>query len=377
GYAFASVSRYAYDDAFIVARYVRHIVDGHGWTFNIDQAWNAATSPLHVLLASAVAALGVDPHVAARLVPLTGLAVGVTMLAWELDRESRTAVAFALPVVVFALAPLRWTSGLETGLFVGLLLAFTALELRGKQSWAVVGLVVLARPDGAALLVVKLAMEWWRHRRPPVRGFLTVGVVVAPWLLFSFWQFGSLVPDSVANKTTQAASGIWPVYGSTLWQQVDAAFAPGLWVLVVPLAAIGMASAYERWGTGAVAAFLVVIGQHALYFLSGAPDYPWYYAPLLSFVAVYAVLGLGDITRLVPAHRGGAVAVVAGVLLVIGVVTRPVDTTASEQTSAAYEDAADLIVDSGAESLAVTEVGAWLRTSAGSSVRGYHRPRQP
>src|SRR5262245_53601913 len=57
-----------HDDAFIMLRYARHVIDGAGPVWNPGERVEGYTSFLHLILTSAVGAFGVDLLSAARAV---------------------------------------------------------------------------------------------------------------------------------------------------------------------------------------------------------------------------------------------------------------------------------------------------------------------
>ena len=359
GGALLRLSPPAGDDAYIVARYVRQIVAGNGWTMNVGQVWNAATSPLHVVLATVVAAVGIEPIDAVRLVPAAALVLGLGLLAIALWNDDQRAAAACVVPAVLLLARLRAAAGLETQLLVGLLLLALACEIFGRTRWPLAGLAVLTRPDGALLAAWLLGVEAARQRRPPWRPLAALTVVVVPWLAYSTWRFGSLLPDSVSNKAAQARSGLFVPYGSlgTTLDWFDRAYGPGVWSLVLVLAAIGTATALRRWGAGAIGPVVTVVGQHAVYSIAGAPAYDWYYVPLVTVLAVYAALGLVALPTLVRPRLARPLSVALGCMLVASFAASPTGRANRTARLEAYEGAAATVSGLGAGSVAISEVG--------------------
>lgn len=211
-----------FEDAMIVLRYARNLVDGHGFVFNPGERVLGVTTPLHTLLATAWIELGridgLPPAAALQNVwgALALLAQGAGLLV--LLHRLRYPV-LSLPVGVLALGnlgPSYLYLGMETHLFVALglwILVLAVWERRDQDDdaesptrrrdlllGALLGVMFLVRYD-AALLALLLGLErWWRARRPPWRLVAGFALPVLPWLVFAQLYFGSIVPQSLGAK---------------------------------------------------------------------------------------------------------------------------------------------------------------------------------
>ena len=78
----ANLSRHI-DDASIIFRIVRNLLEGHGWVFNVGEQYNASTSVLNtVLIATLARPVGSIP-LAAHLIGLAGV-LAATFATWDL-----------------------------------------------------------------------------------------------------------------------------------------------------------------------------------------------------------------------------------------------------------------------------------------------------
>ena len=142
--------RWVTEDAFIILRIVRHLLDGHGPVFNVGERVEANTSALWVGLLAAAGVVA-RPFSPASL-PLEWIAAALGLLCSALGLWAATVAAarrldhggargLLLPTgafVVVALAPF-WdfaTSGLETGLiFAWLGLSALAVARLSDRQW--------------------------------------------------------------------------------------------------------------------------------------------------------------------------------------------------------------------------------------------------
>ena len=226
--------RWVTEDAFIILRIVRHLLDGHGPVFNVGERVEANTSALWVGLLAAAGAV-------ARLFspaspPLEWIAAALGLLCSALGLWAATVAAarrshhggargLLLPTgafVVVALAPF-WdfaTSGLETGLiFAWLGLSALAVARLSDRSggdgqgppWPaalLVGLGPLVRPDLAILAAALFAVLLVLTARG-VRDVLVLGAAAAAlplaYQVFRMGYYAALVPNTAIAKEGGAA----------------------------------------------------------------------------------------------------------------------------------------------------------------------------
>jgi hypothetical protein len=313
---FWTYRRWNFDDGYIVFRYVENLRHGHGWAFNWGESWNASTSVLNPLLTWLASLFVGNVPLASHLVGGLSLAVGAVAVSWLFLRDGRWLPGLAIPLVAVLYPPLLLTWGLETYLFLGLILLYLALEAAGRRTWLLVGFLCLARPDGALFGLLKVLRSMLRTRRFPWRGSATAGAVILPWVLFSLWRFGSVVPDTFASKRQQGALGAWgsgPVYVRGLKSDLLTFFhSPRLLLAVAGLAAVGGLVAILRRPRSLADFGIFVVLQQLVYALLNPPYYHWY-GRIFSFaLAFYAVLGAEALAGLLPGPRLRVAACVLG-----------------------------------------------------------------
>jgi hypothetical protein len=227
--AYAAVSlwtfpRWTVDDAYIVCRYARNLVE-HG-----RLAWNPSGDPVEgytgialPLLVAAGMRLGADP---VRVAPLLG-AAAVFAGAWSvLDNQRQLGVPSLtrayVTAIAFCFAPLyaHATSGLETVVFAALLGWSYGALLRcldtpraGAQAvlWTQLLALSLVRPEGvlcAAIFGGALATRLRRSRAAwPRAAAIATTVYAVPYGAYFVWRalyYGRLLPNTYYAKALDA-----------------------------------------------------------------------------------------------------------------------------------------------------------------------------
>jgi hypothetical protein len=302
------------DDAYITLAYAKNLALHLHWGLIPQEVANSATSPLNVLILAAVTAVtriggGVHPVLALGIVSVA-LAMAMAYLSLRVVRALRLPffVGPLATVLVLANPFLLSSVGLEVLLIPALLLALIATAIEGKATafGVVAGLALLTRLD-LVVFVLPIAAASAATRAQWRRTLLTAVLVAAPWFVFSWFYFGSAVPDTLLLKTSQQSSwgGIWTyLIGPVLYytrhpNAVVVAFLPaviGVFVLVGWLAL----RTSVRWGAktlpglGPVAALGIGgIAYYAVYAVIGVGPYHWYYVAPLTALSIFLVIALG------------------------------------------------------------------------------------
>jgi hypothetical protein len=282
--------RWDFDDARIVYRVVDHLLHGQGWTYNSGERLNPSTSVLNTVLTAALGLVGFSRSLAAHLVG--GASLFLTGYSLYGALSVRFAPAIALAVAGLALSVLGGSStwGLETMLFTGLL-CFVAHELvHGREPWVPLGLLILARPDGAVAAALVWLDVWRRERRVPARGALIVGGILLPWAVFSLFKFGQLFPSTLAAKIWQGQSGMWG-RGSIYLAGLRARVAAAVDLDSVILAAVGMTLLPPQLrALHLIGAFALL--QQGAYVVLNVPAYHWYFVLFDVWRWAFAALAL-------------------------------------------------------------------------------------
>jgi arabinofuranosyltransferase len=223
-FVFATFPRWTVDDAYIVFRYAKHLVE-HGqltWTLGADPVEGYTGVALPLLVAGAMR-FGLSPEGATR-------AIGIASYfatAWTLqDNQRRMGVPepvrayVTVGAMIFPPFFAHATSGLETMLFAatlsasfGSLLACHASPRPAKQArlWIELLALSLVRPEGlllAAVFGTVLGARVWRD--PGGRGralALALGLFLLPFGAYFAWRasyYGRLLPNTYYAKAATA-----------------------------------------------------------------------------------------------------------------------------------------------------------------------------
>ncbi len=202
-----------FEDALIVLRYARNLAAGEGFVYNAGERVLGVTTPLHTLLSAVYVMLGGDHAPAVQNVAgVIFLVLEAWLAAVILKRTYPPLLAALAAVLIVTNLNFNYLYfGMETHLFVFLaLLSFHLFTQRRETLTGIaLGVAFLTRYDAALLaLLIGLAL-WVESKKPPLRGFagappvrLTAAffVTATPWLLFSYFYFGSIVPHALAAK---------------------------------------------------------------------------------------------------------------------------------------------------------------------------------
>lgn len=334
GYFFAEIESTGFnigfplDDSWIHLQFARNLVAGDGLSFNPGELVTGSTAPLWTALLSILFLL---PSKLVFSTKVLGVTLHLLMVhaSGRLGRElglSRATAAVGATMVAYTYW-LVWSalSGMEIPLFTLLSLWGMILHLRERAdpgrpplALGVIGLSVLARPEGALLLCLAVADRLLAgvrrdpkgnlfFARPPwkalAKGLALALVAMVPTLLFYWWAGDSPLPTTFGAKTdagrtllpnTQyiylvlgiffkphpyltllAAAGA-VIMVKRLGSPHDRGVLPALWILAMPV----------------VYSLMTPIGRHML-----VGNFGRYYFPLFPPLVVVGLVGLVPLAR--------------------------------------------------------------------------------
>jgi len=309
--AFLLVRQSLTDDAYITLSYAKNLAVHGEWGMIPGQSANSATSPLNVLLLGAltlVTRIAGDAHPVVALGVLTVAASAALGWSWmRLMRALRFPPAAAvLGIALVVVNPFLLSAvGLEVLLIPAVLMVLTVFAVDGRPALfgVTAALAVLTRPD-LVVFVLLIGLSAAPIRRRIGLAVACAVVVAAPWYLFSWFAFGSFIPDTLVIKQAQAGLfGSWSyVNGPVMYALsrpivVLLTFAPAV-LGVLALAAWAAARFAVRWSTvpplGPVAALgMGGVVSYVVYSLIGVGPYHWYYVTPVVATGAFAVAAFG------------------------------------------------------------------------------------
>ncbi len=331
GLLFLIAHRGLSDDGYITIDYARNLAFHGHWGVIPSLTANTATSPLTVGLLAAITAVVRAPVLAVGLLLMATTAASAIWLLRiaELTRLSRWLLP-ALGVGLLLSSPLlASTVGLETYLCIALFIGLVRYALAGRwlATGIVSGLLILGRPDLAVVdVVVVLAVA--AARRRALRSGLVAVAVAAPWYLFSWFVFGSVLPDTFFLKTYgQGWVGVHFATGPLAyltWHPLAAALTwlaavCGLVALVgwAALAVLRRGVVTTGAGQAAVSFGLGGIAHAAVFAILRTPPSHWYYGPVVAGLVLCAAVTALVVVRSYRVTSFRGVAALGSVSLVI------------------------------------------------------------
>ncbi len=293
----------AVDDAFITYRYADNLRHGLGFVYNPGEAVLGTTTPLYGFLLGVIGLLLPGVEMASIGFWLAGFAwiASVWMAAFFFWGFKQPATALFAALLVAA-QPVMFTHlGMETSLVIFLMLASAWAWQQQRWAWAVLfsALLILTRQDGALWILLLGAEEWRRRRRLPWRETVAVVALCLPWFVFAWWQYGSILPNSVLAKAGQvqrmAAEGI-PSIWERFWLYLSAGHHLPYSVVLIGIVLSGVIVVFFRqrhlwWLPVWVLCYLLI------YQLLGVISFIWYFLPPLVVVSLLAGMGLGGLLK--------------------------------------------------------------------------------
>lgn len=210
------VHAFTVDDSFISYRYARNLARGIGLVYNPGERVEGYTNFLWTVLLAGGVRLGVDPELLSKLM---GAASAFASLALSFAISGRLLPFNRLPclatwLLASSIVFTGWSVfGLETGLFVCLVLAGTYLFLRESEpsafpfSGLAFTLAGLTRPEAPMFLGLLMLLLGRRAltRQNLLRGALFVGPLLLH-LLFRRLYYGAWLPNTFFAKTGDPAA---------------------------------------------------------------------------------------------------------------------------------------------------------------------------
>ncbi|MGR3794328.1 hypothetical protein [Vannielia sp. SX4] len=206
-------SPFVADDAYIVGRYAMNAAEGHGLVYNIGERVSALTSPLHALIETGFALLGLDPVLTYRLIAPLVVIVGYLFAVSALRLEGTHLAVFTLFSLGSPFLALWTVGGLETPILAALAVAFVArLVLMGRAGeaarwdfvWlgALSGLMFVTRYDSVLVFgppLIALLFVAWRNAALWAGAALSLSIA-GLWLGFAHFYYGDVFPTSYYLK---------------------------------------------------------------------------------------------------------------------------------------------------------------------------------
>ena len=302
----------SYDDAWITYRYAYNVAAGQGFVYNAGEQVFGTSAPGYALLLAVLSLPNPAwvPAVSAALCAISLAACGAAYVVFGGTRGALLAGVVAGLVFVVNPLALEAFSGEMVPQAALALWAVTAVALGRPALATACGVAAtMIRPDGLLVLLIVLGAQVWQDRRVPVRRAATAIAVLVLWFGGLWLVAGSALPDTLAAKQAQRASGLWRPLGSDMlyWLRSLTAYPtahmpirpqPGF-TLFLALAAAGLALVpwRRRWLVLAAWPLIAMIAYRQM----RLPFYHWYMLPPLALLAIGAGLAADGAARAIDA----------------------------------------------------------------------------
>jgi len=199
------------DDTFIHIGFIKDLSSGKGFSFAGTKTYGT-TSPMWVIIGAIVTRLFTSPETAVRLLSLVFAFSTVYLLYIVLSKANINIKIIYAAILSLALNPffLRWSlSGMEVTASMSLLLSIYYLFYKStnKFKWNiggfVFGLAILTRPEFLGFYLIFIFYNSFTHtitwKKLFTSALITI-IILSGWLLFAYYYFGSIIPNTYLYK---------------------------------------------------------------------------------------------------------------------------------------------------------------------------------
>jgi hypothetical protein len=293
------------DDAYITFRYGQNLANGLGPVFNPGSRVLGSTSPGELLTSAVVypfAGLEGTPSWMASLGCIAWL-VQVVLIFLLLRRAfgDWTAVLGALALML-GCAGSDARVALETNQVVALNLGalLMAMDKRWRTAALLAGLASLFRPDALLFALPLAALCVYEEKGKALAPTLIFLAVLAPWMLFATYYYGSPLPMSAVTKFQRVGVG---AYAEHIFDHLGAYVLPNTRTITVLLWALGIAGAVRLFKRGRWYALLAAYPfLHYAAYLKLRPFtvHTWHLYPAEAMMVVLVMVALGGLIQSAP-----------------------------------------------------------------------------
>jgi|GEM_PF-2330593 len=210
------------DDAYITFRYAENLARGKGFVYNSGERVLGTTTPVFCLLLAFLRLLKIPVLLSADLLNVFSSALSASLI-YLIGRELKNKVLGWVVVLLYILFPHFWmnvTTGMETMFTVFLCLLLVWLDLKGKPMLLgiVGGLLLLTRIDALALVASVFIIRFFKAPKQAIFISAIILLTILPWLIFSFFYFDSIIPQSIlAKKLIHPLSAVLVLKKYLIW----------------------------------------------------------------------------------------------------------------------------------------------------------------
>jgi hypothetical protein len=315
------VTKRVWEDALITITPARNFWEGNGLTHHISEPRvHSFTSPVSVL----IPLVGEGIHQGLLFLRVSSLIAGAVSVIYAYKiglhfQWSRWAHVLVLSFLATdQLQVFFGMTGMETQVATAVMVAgvYALFTRRWQMLGVMLGLAGLCRPEFGLWIAAAGVALILSQRRAAVRPALTAVGIVAPWVVFTTWYYGSPIPHtiiakrlypSVSSPTFDAmrdqAGNIWKTvspfysYGFIAKTPFPPFLLQATTALVIGFAVYGVWHA-SRISLVNLAPAASVVAFYVYEVVALVPPYfMWYIPPVAAVVFIYAGIGANELLR--------------------------------------------------------------------------------
>jgi arabinofuranosyltransferase len=298
-------------DALITFRFAENMAQGVGLVFNEGERVSGNTSLLYSVLLGMLRQSGIDTFRIATVLNLALYALSIVLM-FKLAKPTAPsqAITIAVSVCFFPLLSVHAISGMETQLYLVLLLLCLYYLAEYKWKWvaAIAALMLITRPDAVIYYPVIVLVLFFHNRRQGVLLCALLFISLALYLSFNHLYYDHWIPNTILAKRV--------VYNNTLLENIDYLVRTVFRHRMLFAGAILLQIAAGVLGATRLVKLTAWMSLVSLLYLLGAPTIRnWYVAPYLMLLLSTGALWFGRGMESVVSGKG--VSVIAGPIIVV------------------------------------------------------------
>jgi hypothetical protein len=300
---------YTVDDTYINLVFARNLATGKGMSFNPNQPSGAMTSPLLAFTTALAYLVTRELFYTSKLLEVFFSILSIPLVYFVSQKLFKEKTISIVATVLWAINPwfVLWSvTGMDTSLFTFLSLfgVYFLIDENKKSIFIgsfLIGLSTLARPEGGFIFLLLLFRNFvfWLKKRTDFRSIvlplIAFSIPVAPWLLYSYFSFGNIVPNSYASIMSFLKFSIQGAFGAS---SSGLLFLVGSFILQIPFVIIGLLLVLKEGDflkNHFIPIFwtILVLG---FYLVSGLV-FIRYFIPTFPFIIIYSIYGLVEVCK--------------------------------------------------------------------------------
>lgn len=290
------------DDTYISLRYAKNLAQGHGLVFNTDQSPSIEgyTNLLWVLIESVGFKLYLSDTQILTYIKVIGIFLNlsslilINKLTYILTKDKSSAYLSALIFSLIPLFPLWAVGGLETPLYIFLILASLYLVKTESEtgklpllSTITFLLLSITRPEGILIFLTILITQHIIYKKPLISLTIPLTLFLFPYINYLYWKYsyyGQILPNTFFAKQS--------TFDLMHFQHRSYQLGP-LLMYLSPLIIATIIYIYQRNQSQIRKHLLFIIPLVLLYLTSYIPHTEWmpgyrYELPFITFLIILA-----------------------------------------------------------------------------------------